>query len=393
MPRRLIEPAVERTGCSVRRAGLGSNPLRKLTLGTIARGRDPGACILATMRRGVGVALLVLGLAIGVSACSSTPTQKTSAQVHKLATTTTSSSSTTTTTSPPTTATTTTTTLPPTTTTTAPPPTTAPPAAAPTGCTPLSDEGTCYEPGEYCRDDDHGVTGTAGDGETITCENNDGVAMGANMIRSWATGSLIAVAVVLTATSPALASSGHHKSKLAGMGATPAEMKAAHGVSYIKGGLCSAAPHCFGPGMHNNEGFTYLFTADTFQDGVLTDYTQAFPTNTSAATAESEILRWLPSDAHMGAITILHKGGSCAVYTITSATLAKVFSAHPKIQDPNGVIAVEMQYVNSNGNDVYNPSNVEDATLDAGEGPTVTMPNGSVLPSPYPALNPSVGCT
>jgi hypothetical protein len=50
------------------------------------------------------------------------------------------------------------------------------PAAAPTpaGCHPISDEGTCYEPGEYCRYDDEGMTGVAGDGETITCEDNDG---------------------------------------------------------------------------------------------------------------------------------------------------------------------------------------------------------------------------
>jgi hypothetical protein len=82
-------------------------------------------------------------------------------------------------------------------TTTSPPPTTAPaepaappetaapttapaapaPAPAPTTqaeCNPMSDEGTCYEPGEYCRDDDHGVSGVAGDGEAITCEDNDG---------------------------------------------------------------------------------------------------------------------------------------------------------------------------------------------------------------------------
>jgi hypothetical protein len=52
------------------------------------------------------------------------------------------------------------------------PPTTA--AASPAGCHPLSDEGTCYEPGEYCRDDDHGVSGVAGDGEAIICEDNDG---------------------------------------------------------------------------------------------------------------------------------------------------------------------------------------------------------------------------
>jgi hypothetical protein len=70
-----------------------------------------------------------------------------------------------------------------------PPPAAAPPAAAPppptaaapppppptaAACHPLSDEGTCYEPGEFCRDSDHGVVGVAGDGKTIECEDNDG---------------------------------------------------------------------------------------------------------------------------------------------------------------------------------------------------------------------------
>jgi phosphatidylserine/phosphatidylglycerophosphate/cardiolipin synthase-like enzyme len=64
---------------------------------------------------------------------------------------------------------------------TAPPATTAPPISAPpatspapAGCTPIDDEGGCYEPGEYCRDDDHGATGRAGDGQTITCEDENG---------------------------------------------------------------------------------------------------------------------------------------------------------------------------------------------------------------------------
>jgi hypothetical protein len=51
------------------------------------------------------------------------------------------------------------------------------PATTPTtaaSCYPISDEGTCYEPGEYCRDDDHGASGVAGDGENIVCEDNDG---------------------------------------------------------------------------------------------------------------------------------------------------------------------------------------------------------------------------
>jgi cytoskeletal protein RodZ len=54
-----------------------------------------------------------------------------------------------------------------------PPATTAsPPAKA--GCHPLSNSGTCYEPGEYCRTSDHGASGVAGDGKSIICEDNDG---------------------------------------------------------------------------------------------------------------------------------------------------------------------------------------------------------------------------
>jgi hypothetical protein len=62
----------------------------------------------------------------------------------------------------------------------APAPTTAaavvaPPAsAAPASCHPLTNGGNCYEPGEYCRNADHGASGVAGDGKAITCENNDG---------------------------------------------------------------------------------------------------------------------------------------------------------------------------------------------------------------------------
>jgi len=64
--------------------------------------------------------------------------------------------------------------------TTAPAPThsaapTAQPAPAPAAsCYPLTNGGNCYEPGEFCRNSDHGVTGLAGDGEKIKCEDNNG---------------------------------------------------------------------------------------------------------------------------------------------------------------------------------------------------------------------------
>ena len=43
------------------------------------------------------------------------------------------------------------------------------------GCYPLSGEGTCYEPGEYCRAADQGVAGIAGDGQTIVCMDDHGL--------------------------------------------------------------------------------------------------------------------------------------------------------------------------------------------------------------------------
>jgi hypothetical protein len=59
------------------------------------------------------------------------------------------------------------------------PPTSAPkprstPTPAPAGCYPKASSGNCYEPGEYCSTADHGMTGVAGDGKPIICENNNG---------------------------------------------------------------------------------------------------------------------------------------------------------------------------------------------------------------------------
>lgn len=58
----------------------------------------------------------------------------------------------------------------------APPPSSAVAVGGAAGgsCHPLSNKGTCYEPGEFCRKSDHGVTGVAGDGKTIICKDNDG---------------------------------------------------------------------------------------------------------------------------------------------------------------------------------------------------------------------------
>jgi hypothetical protein len=48
------------------------------------------------------------------------------------------------------------------------------PAPSTAGCYPLSDAGNCYQPGELCRNSDHGTIGRAGDGVIIVCEDNQG---------------------------------------------------------------------------------------------------------------------------------------------------------------------------------------------------------------------------
>jgi hypothetical protein len=55
-----------------------------------------------------------------------------------------------------------------------PAPTTSAAAPPPASCYPLTNGGNCYEPGEYCRNSDHGMYGAAGDGEKIICEDNNG---------------------------------------------------------------------------------------------------------------------------------------------------------------------------------------------------------------------------
>jgi hypothetical protein len=56
------------------------------------------------------------------------------------------------------------------------PPTTAPaPPPQPSGCHPMTSSGNCYEPGEFCPHADAGMSGVAGDGEAIICEDNNGL--------------------------------------------------------------------------------------------------------------------------------------------------------------------------------------------------------------------------
>jgi hypothetical protein len=145
-----------------------------------------------------------------------------------------------------------------------------------------------------------------------------------------------------TATAPtatAAPTTSAASSNLTGLGATVAQMKAKHGADSGPGVLCTAANSCFGAGVTNDEsGKTYQFVDVSVQAGLIVGYQQNFPTNTSVSVAESQILQWLPKDSIMGAVTIDHTGGSCALYNITSPTLAQLFAAS-QFDDPRESLA------------------------------------------------------
>ena len=149
----------------------------------------------------------------------------------------------------------------------------------------------------------------------------------------------------------------------AGIGSTVAVMKSAHGRARGPHGVCSAANSCFGLPVKNDEsGKTFQFTDVSVAGGLIAGYDQNFVRDTSAESAVSQILKWLPKGSIAGKIIVDHIGGSCGLVTITSPALAPVLS-NPKIGDPSGVIGVDLEYINANLDVVFNPANVEDAQL------------------------------
>lgn len=174
-----------------------------------------------------------------------------------------------------------------------------------------------------------------------------------------------------TKASPTAANSGNSQTSLTGMGATVAEMTAAHGVDVCNPADPSgSAPNtCFGAGFSNDEsGKTYQFVNVDFVDGIVSGFQQNFPTDTTLSAAESSVLQWLPKDAVPGQVTVVQGSGgsSCGMLNIISPTIAKVFGSNPKTDDPSGTVGVEFEFTNANLVNVYDPSNIEDAQVQGG---------------------------
>lgn len=154
---------------------------------------------------------------------------------------------------------------------------------------------------------------------------------------------------------------------LTGMGATLAQFTAAHSVDVCNPADSSgSAPNiCFGPAVNagdTNGNASWQFSPVHIEAGLVDSYDQNFALNTPLSVAQAQIMQWMPKDAVMGPLTVDHNGGSCGVLTITSPTLAKLFS-DPKIGDPTGVVGVVLLYINDNLDKVYDPANIGSASM------------------------------
>ena len=159
-----------------------------------------------------------------------------------------------------------------------------------------------------------------------------------------------------------------------GIGSTVAQMTSAHGHARGVGVVCSATNSCFGNRVTNDEsGKTFQFSSVLVGSGVILGYGQNFTRGTTSAEAVSQVMKFFPKDAVAGPITVSHNGGSCGLFNVTSATLAKAFIAAKQTAKgyTPGDVGVALEYTNSSFNIVYDPNNVEDAQV----SPIPTTPN------------------
>lgn len=150
---------------------------------------------------------------------------------------------------------------------------------------------------------------------------------------------------------------------LTGIGATLAMFTSAHSADSGLPHVCSASDSCFGSELTNAEyGATYQFINALIVERRITGYQQNFRPDTDLASVQADVLQLFPSDARAGALTVVDNSGSCAMFDVTSPTLGTLFSG-PAFGDPQGVIGVELTYIDQAGDLAYDASNIQEANL------------------------------
>jgi hypothetical protein len=176
---------------------------------------------------------------------------------------------------------------------------------------------------------------------------------------------VVAVALVTVLVFVPVSVAHSASSQRPGRGSTVTAWKHAYGKSDRGPGvLCTARNiYCFGAPVRNTDsGRTYQFAPVDFTAGIVDGYQENFPKGTSLATVEAALSRMLPKDVGAFAVVVDNNGGSCGLINLTSPTLGKELG-NPKFGDPQGVIGIELQYIDANLDSVYSPSNVQTVSV------------------------------
>ncbi len=162
-----------------------------------------------------------------------------------------------------------------------------------------------------------------------------------------------AAAAVLVVLGAACGSSSP-ASGLTGFGATVASWNAAHTKDASYAGMPA-----YGPTISTPQGPSPQFVQVTVQSGVISQYIEVLPKNTSLATAKKDALANLPSTAVAKSFVVT---SSCAFWNFTSDAVAGALGSNQ--------IAVEMAYDDASGSPYWEPANVNTLTFQTGRGET-----------------------
>jgi len=121
---------------------------------------------------------------------------------------------------------------------------------------------------------------------------------------------------------------------------------------------CTAAA-CYGPVVPNSSA-NYEFTYVTTNKGRVDGFDMALRRGTSYVRAQLQIAELFPNDIQMSSLDVIHEdsfGNGCAVYNLSSKTLAHVFGDRA-FGDSHGTVGVELATVLPSGDTTYEAGNV-----------------------------------
>jgi hypothetical protein len=182
---------------------------------------------------------------------------------------------------------------------------------------------------------------------------------------------LVTASTLVFLAVPTLAGASKHISPAhIGLGATYKQMSSAHGEDKNKADGCDKGQPCFGPPeWYDSVGPYYQFTnVNGFPN--VSGYQQNFAKGTSAVSAVSQILEYLPKDAkEVTPITVINDSfESCGIFRITSKTVEKDLAPNNRALPPSpgaNQIWVSLQTNGPGDSQIYNPHNTEFATVAA----------------------------